>query len=203
MLEPIFQHCAGIVPGILTVEIFNRMFQKDPNSRIVPAGLTVETLFDFLGSAGLPLHYPLGKELWRANTQMERIPTEEEVIGVDFDNVMRPTDLHGAPFNIESFDGFKDWAKTQGGVLPSVELTLYLMARSVIEHNRPLWSCGSVMCQNATDHSKTGVYLVNWYPYWGLSLIPWGKIGQRWGMGTIAIKHYGLDDLKEATHEED
>ena len=158
-----------------------------PDLCYIPAGLTVEMLFSFLEKEGLRLHYQLGTELWRANTQREQKPTEEGILCCDADQIMRPTDLSGAPFNIESYDGFKDWAKLRGGVIPTVEQTLYLMARSIHNTRKPLWGCGSVACSNATDDSKTGVYIINYYPHYGLSLIPWGKIGQRWGMGTIPL----------------
>ena len=133
-LDQICQHCGVPFPDFSSASLSGAFVGLSPSihgngMRIIPAGLTVEMLFSFLCDKGLSMRFPLGQERWRHNKGREERITEEGIICCDFSSVMMPVDLTGKPFGISTFEGFKEWAKSRDGVLPSIEQVLYLTAR--------------------------------------------------------------------------
>lgn len=145
-------------------------------------GYTMEVGFDFFyafneqrradGLDEFKLWQTPHREDWRSWRNAERFPTEFGVITVDFAAVLKSTNLLGHPFFLPQ-DKQEEWARAQGGDgLMSVEETLQLWARRLIQGKLP-WDFGAARCRNAlgSDFSLT----VYWHANDGFRVRSWSR----------------------------
>lgn len=156
------------------------------HDRFVPAGLNRQSLLLAYRKAGLKLN----SDEKSADCDGENLPTEVGIIRQDLTSMMTPTDLAGRPFYL-SMEEQEKWAKAQGGDgLTSVEETLFLVLRKVLELSAAPWSAGWCRCRNS--HSSDNSLNVRWHADNGLK-VNFGNRGYyNWYEGALVRKFLAL-----------
>lgn len=114
---------------------FNRFCVKERSSRG----------FRLLGSEE-PWKNEAGEEWWRTDEKVEHLPTETQIVRLDFREAMRYTDMLGSPFGLTPNDQEK-WAEPD--CIMSAEELCFLQVRSGLEYGSPLWGDGLARCRNS------------------------------------------------------
>lgn len=149
-------------PGADVIEKALRQAEEASNGltvhdRFIPNGFGLPQIFEAIygfnefckkerNNPGFKLYNEMKKEWWRSDKSVQHLPTEAQVIRLDFREIMAPTDMSGAPFNLAQPDQEK-WAEPDG--LTSAEELSLLQLRSGFEYGRPLWVYGWARCRNA------------------------------------------------------
>lgn len=163
------------------------------HDRFIPAGLGLPRIYQAIygfnefcanewGNVGFKLCHDPNKEWWRTNNDVQHIPTEAQIIRLDFREVMLPTNMAGAPFNLSQDDQEK-WVDPY--VLMSAEELSLLQLRSGFEYGHPLWGYGWARCRNA--YGSGGSLCVLWDAGDGLGVND-HSLGAYYNIGAVRRK---------------